>query len=249
MVVDTIFNKSCECMSDIPDESIHLTVSSPPYNVGMAYETKTELKNYLDFIHKVLSEVYRVTINGGRVVINIANTGRNPYIPLTTYYTNIMEELGFLHRGVIVWDKGASAGKKTSWGSWMSAANPSLRDINEFILCFSKGSMAREDTGESDLERDEFLCYTESVWKIHAESATKIGHPAPYPVELPLRAIKLYSFKNDIVLDPFMGSGSTAIAALKSGRHYIGYELNSDYIQVAQKRIQEFHDNSFDMYG
>jgi site-specific DNA-methyltransferase (adenine-specific) len=247
--VNTIFNKSCELMSDIPDNSIHLVVTSPPYRVGKEYEdVNWVLSDYLNFIKSVLSEVYRVTVNGGRVVINIANTGRNPYIPLTTYYTNIMEDLGFLHRGIIVWDKGASAGKKTSWGSWMSAANPSLRDINEFILCFSKGGMAREDTGESDLSRDEFLCYTESVWKIHAESATKIGHPAPYPVELPLRAIKLCSFKNDVILDPFMGSGSTAVAALKTGRQYVGYELNPDYIQIAQKRIQEFHDNAFDMY-
>jgi site-specific DNA-methyltransferase (adenine-specific) len=235
-------------MRDVPDESIHLTVSSPPYNVGMAYETKTELSIYLGFIKKVLSEVYRVTVNGGRVVINIGNTGRKPYIPMTTYYTNIMEKLGFLHRGIVVWDKGASAGKKTSWGSWMSASNPSLRDINEFILCFSKGRMDREDVGESDLSRDEFLCYTESIWKINAASATRIGHPAPFPVELPYRVIKLYSFKNDVVLDPFMGSGTTAVAALKTERHYVGYELNQKYIRIARKRIQEFHDNNFNMF-
>jgi site-specific DNA-methyltransferase (adenine-specific) len=245
-----IFNKSCESMQDIPDASVHLTVTSPPYRVGKEYEDSNwALPDYLNFIRSVFSEVKRVTVDGGRVIINIANTGRNPYIPLTTYYTNIMEQLGFLHRGVIVWDKGASAGKKTSWGSWLSAANPTLRDINEFILCFSKGAMSRAEEGVSDLTRDEFLCYTESLWRIGSESATRIGHPAPYPVELPYRAIKLYSFKNDIVLDPFMGSGSTAIAALKAGRQYVGYELSSDYIQIAQKRIQEFHDNNFDMYG
>ncbi len=248
--IDTIFNKSCEAMRDIPDASVHLTVTSPPYRVGKEYEDSNWLlADYLKFIYAVFSEVYRVTVSGGRVVVNIANTGRNPYIPLTTYYKNIMEQLGFMHRGIIVWDKGASAGKKTSWGSWMSAANPTLRDVNEFILCFSKGGMAREDAGESDLTRNEFLCYTESIWRIGAESATRIGHPAPYPVELPYRAIKLYSFKGDIVLDPFMGSGSTAIAALKAGRRYVGYELNADYIRIARKRVQEFHDNNFDMYG
>jgi site-specific DNA-methyltransferase (adenine-specific) len=246
--LNQILNESCQNMYQIPDEAVHLTVTSPPYNVGKAYEDDLDLDEYLNFICKVFSEVYRVTVNGGRVVINIANTGRNPYIPLTTYYTNIMEKLGFLHRGVIVWDKGASGGNKTSWGSWMSATNPSLRDINEFILCFSKGGMARKEEGESDLTRDEFLCYTKSVWKISAESAARIGHPAPYPVELPFRAIKLYSFKNDIVLDPFMGSGSTAIGALKAGRHFIGYELNEKYIQIAEKRIQEFRDNNFDIF-
>jgi site-specific DNA-methyltransferase (adenine-specific) len=150
---DQIFNASCVNMHQISDESVHLTVTSPPYNVGMAYENDISLKDYLDFIEKVLSEVYRVTVNGGRVIINIANTGRNPYIPLTTYYTNIMEHLGFLHRGVIVWDKGASAGKKTSWGSWMSPSNPALRDVNEFILCFSKGNMARADGGGGRLNK------------------------------------------------------------------------------------------------
>ena len=247
--INTIYNKSCEAMSDIPDNSIHLTVTSPPYNVGMAYETKTEVDNYLEFVKKVFTEIYRVTVNGGRVVINLANTGRNPYVPLTTYYTNIMESLGFLNRGIIIWDKGASSGKQTSWGSWLSASNPYIRDVNEFILCFSKGSLAREDKGENTITRDEFLIYTESIWKIHAESATKIKHPAPYPVEIPLRAIKLYTFKNDIVLDPFMGSGTTAIAALKTDRRYVGYELEPKYIKIIKKRIQEFHDNNFNMYG
>jgi site-specific DNA-methyltransferase (adenine-specific) len=238
-------------MFQIPDECVHLTVTSPIYNVGIKYGSTTDdlgLKDYLKFVEKVLTEVYRVTVNGGRVVINIANTGRNPYIPLTTYYTNIMENIGFLHRGVIVWDKGASAGKTPSWGSWMSASNPSLRDINEFILCFSKGTMARKCPGESDITRDEFIRYTQSIWRINAAIATQIGHPAPFPVDLPYRAIKLYSFKNDVVLDPFMGSGTTAVAALRTGRHYIGYELNPQYIKIASKRIQEFHDNNFDMY-
>jgi len=118
-------------MADIPDNSIHLTVTSPPYRVGKEYEDANWiLSDYLNFVKNVLSEVYRVTVNGGRVVLNVANTGRCPYIPLTTYYTNIMQELGFLHRGIIIWDKGASAGKKTSWGSWMSATNPTLRDVN-----------------------------------------------------------------------------------------------------------------------
>jgi site-specific DNA-methyltransferase (adenine-specific) len=238
-------------MHQVPRESVHLTVTSPVYNVGKKYDCTTDdldLKDYLNFIQEVLSEVWRVTVNGGRVVINIGNTDRNPYIPLTTYYTNIMEKLGFLHRGIIIWDKGVSAGRKTCYGSWMSATNPVLRDINEFILCFSKGRMGREATGENDMTKDEFLCYTESVWRIPTVSATHIGHPAPFPVELPYRAIKLYSFKGDVVLDPFMGSGTTAVAALKAGRCYVGYELNEKYIQIAKKRIQEFHDNNFDMY-
>jgi site-specific DNA-methyltransferase (adenine-specific) len=246
--LDQIFNTSCVNMHQISDETIHLTVTSPPYNVGMEYESDAPLTDYLEFIGDVLSEVYRVTVNGGRVVINIANTGRNPYIPMTTHYTNLMGKLGFLHRGVVIWDKGASAGLGTAWGSWLSSVNPCLRDVNEFILIFSKGQMNRPDKGESTMTRDEFLCYTKSIWRIQAESATRVGHPAPYPVELPYRVIQLYSFKNDTVLDPFIGSGTTAIAALKSGRHYLGYELNRKYIQIARKRVQEYHDNNFDMF-
>jgi site-specific DNA-methyltransferase (adenine-specific) len=169
-------------MSDIPDGAVHLTVTSPPYNIGMAYETKSDLNTYLNFIKRVLVEIYRVTVKGGRVVINITNIDRNPYTPMTVYYTNIMEKIGFLNRGIIVWDKGPSARKKTSWGSWMSAVNPTLRDINEFILCFSKESMNRDDKGENDITKDEFLRYTQSIWRINAEVASRIGHPAPYPV-------------------------------------------------------------------
>lgn len=244
MKTNVIYNKSCEDMSEVEDESVHLIVTSPPYNVGKNYsgnkeDDKRELNEYLSFVKNVLKECYRVLCIGGRIVINIANCGRNPYIPLTTYYTNILMDLSFLHRGIIIWDKGASAKKRTSWGSWNSASNPCLRDVNEFILCFSKRQNGRLDKGESTMEKEEFLCYTESIWKMIATNSKQSGHPAAFPIEFPNRVIKLYSYKNDIVLDPFMGSGTTAIAALKNDRRYIGYELENKFCKLAESRINK----------
>ena len=142
-------------------------------------------------------------------------------------------------RGEVIWNKAASAGSSTAWGSWKSATNPTLRDVHEYILVFSKGAFKRQNPHkrENTISKDEFLEFTKSVWTFPAESASKIGHPAPFPLELPYRLIQLYSFKDDVVLDPFMGSGQTAIAALKSGRHYIGYELNPEYVALANTRI------------
>jgi site-specific DNA-methyltransferase (adenine-specific) len=142
-------------------------------------------------------------------------------------------------RGEIIWDKGASASSSTAWGSWQSATNPTLRDTHEYILVFSKGSFRREkvDGRESQISKEEFLEFTKSVWSFGAESARKIGHPAPYPAELPYRLIQLYTFSGEVILDPFMGSGQTALAALKAGRRFVGYEINEEYRQLALKRI------------
>jgi site-specific DNA-methyltransferase (adenine-specific) len=221
---DTIFNRSCEAMDELPDCSVHLMVTSPPYNVGKEYDEDLSLDEYLAFLRNVWREVYRILVPGGRACINIANLGRKPYIPLNGLIAKEMTELGFLMRGEIIWDKASSASTSTAWGSWKSASNPTLRDTHEYILVFSKGSFRRDkiDGRKSTISREEFLEFTKSVWEFPSESARKVGHPAPFPVELPYRLIQLYTFSNEIVLDPFMGSGQTAIAALKADRHYIG---------------------------
>lgn len=178
---------------------------------------------------------------GGRACINIANLGRKPYIPLHSYIIKDMLEIGFLMRGEIVWNKASSASPSTAWGSWLSAANPVLRDIHEYILIFSKETFSHHSKGkESSISKEEFLEWTKSVWTFSAVSAKKIGHPAPFPEELPNRLIKLYSFKKDIVLDPFLGSGTTSLSAVKNDRFYIGYDTNKKYIQLADKRISEY---------
>ena len=238
--VDRIFNHSSEVMKELSDCSVHLMVTSPPYNVGKDYDEDLSLDEYLAFLRNVWKEVHRVLVPGGRACVNVANLGRKPYIPLNGLIAREMTDLGFLMRGEIIWDKASSASTSTAWGSWQSATNPTLRDTHEYILVFSKGSFRRDkmDGRVSTISREEFLEFTKSVWEFPSESARKVGHPAPFPVELPYRLIQLYTFSNEIVLDPFMGSGQTAIAALKAGRHYVGYEVSGEYLELAKSRIQ-----------
>ena len=239
---NSIILGSAENMEGVPDNSLHLMVTSPPYNVSKDYDDDLSLREYLDMLYKVFSETYRVLVNGGRACVNIANLGRKPYIPLSAYISQMMIEIGFLMRGEIIWNKGAGAGVSMAWGSWKSASNPVLRDVHEYILIFSKGSFKREKTygRENTIEKDQFMEWTKSVWSMNTESAKKIGHPAPFPVELPYRLIQLYTYKDDVILDPFMGSGSTAIAALKSNRNYIGFDIDPEYVKLAEERIAPY---------
>ncbi len=259
-LLDRIFLRSAEAMSDLPDNSVHLMVTSPPYNVGKEYDEDFTLDEYLAFLERVWREVWRVLVPGGRACINVANLGRKPYIPLNAFIARQMFEIGFLMRGEIIWNKAGHASPSTAWGSWKSPSNPTLRDVHEYILVFSKDSMddheyilvfSKQRFGrskkrpddqpdrEATISRDDFLEHTKSVWTFPPEPARRIGHPAPFPVELPRRLIELYTFAGEVVLDPFMGSGQTAIAALKTGRHYVGYEVSAEYLALAQKRIDE----------
>jgi len=232
---------SSEQMSELPNNSVHLMITSPPYNVTKEYDDNLNLEEYILLLKNVWRETYRVLVPGGRACINIANLGRKPYIPLHSYIIKDMLELGFLMRGEIIWNKASSASPSTAWGSWLSAANPVLRDIHEYILIFSKESFSLANKGkESSISKEEFLEWTKSVWTFPAVSAKKIGHPAPFPEELPNRLIKLYSFKQDIVLDPFLGSGTTSLSAVKNERRYVGYDTNKKYIQLADKRVSEY---------
>jgi len=237
--LDRIFCKSSEQMTELPDCSVHLMVTSPPYNVGKDYDADLTLKEYREFLKRVWKETYRVLVPGGRLCLNIANLGRKPYIPLDAFLTEDLLEIGFLMRGQIIWNKDTSASPSTAWGTWLSAKNPILRDIHEYILVFSKGTFTRTNLYKrpNSITREEFLELTKSVWTFPAVSAKKVGHPAPFPEELPRRCIQLYTFVGEVVLDPFMGSGQTAIAALKTGRHYVGYEIDPQYAALALSRI------------
>jgi site-specific DNA-methyltransferase (adenine-specific) len=239
--LDNIVCKSSENMNELPDSSVHLAITSPPYNVGKTYDQDLTLEEYRQMLKTVFEEVFRVLVIGGRVCINVANLGRKPYIPLHSHIVADMLEIGFLMRGEIIWNKGSSAGSSTAWGSWKSAANPSLRDVHEYILVFSKGSFSRSANGKQDtISKEEFLSYTKSVWEFPTESATRVEHPAPFPIELPYRCIQLYTFEGDIILDPFCGVGSSCIAAVKSRRHFVGYDNNQLFVDVAVKRIEQF---------
>ena len=246
-------------MYQIPDSSVALVVTSPPYFVGKEYEIEVTGENttgipesylqYLEMLHDVFSECVRVLEPGGRIAVNVANLGRRPYRSLSSDIIRILQdELGLLLRGEVVWQKAEGATGSVAWGSFRSASNPVLRDVTERVVIASKGRFDRarnvkrrlkEDLPhENTVTTDEFMEATLDLWRIDAEQATRVGHPAPFPVELPRRLIDLYSFKDDLVLDPFLGSGSTLVAALRTGRRGVGYDIDGEYIELARERIE-----------
>ena len=179
------------------------------------------------------------------MVVNVANLGRKPYIPLASHINLIMHEIGFMHRGEVIWDKSASAGSSCAWGSFQSASNPCLRDIHEYMLMFSKGdyklprSKSERAGGRIDtIGKDEFIQQTKSIWSFSTESARRVNHPAPFPVELPKRCIEMFTFLGDVVFDPFLGSGTTAVAAKQTGRVYIGCDISQEYCGIAEQRLE-----------
>lgn len=233
---DKVYCLSSENMP-IPDNSVALAFTSPPYNVGKDYEDNMTLDGYFGLIQRVGKEVYRVLKPGGRYVVNIANLGRKPYIPMHSHFYRIHAEVGFLPMGEIIWQKGKGSSGNCAWGSWKSAKSPRLRDLHEYLLVFAKCAFSRPDKGESDIDANEFMEATLSIWQIPPESAKKVGHPAPFPVALAARVIKLYSYVDDIVLDPFLGSGTTCVAAKMLKRHYVGIDIAPEYCEISEKRL------------
>jgi modification methylase len=224
-------------MPELPDDCVALMVTSPPYHVGKEYDSEDSFDDYLGLLERVFTETYRVLEPGGRAVVNVANLGRRPYVNLAAEVTRMMEDLKYLPRGEVIWVKAKGASSSCAWGSWRSAANPTLRDVHEYCLCFSKERWDRAKRGTSTISREVFLESTLSVWELPAESARRVSHPAPFPVALPKRFIELYTYEDDLVLDPFIGSGSTGVAAVQSGRRYVGYDVDERYLTTAKHRI------------
>ena len=247
-------------MHHLPDSSVALVVTSPPYFVGKEYEAAvagehaagipTSYLEYLEMLHGVFAECVRVLEPGGRIAVNVANLGRRPYRSLSADVIRILQdELGLLLRGEVVWQKAEGATGSVAWGSFRSASNPVLRDVTERVILASKGRFnrarkvdRRKEEGlpyENTVTTDEFMEATLDLWRIDAEKATRVGHPAPFPVELPRRLIDLYTFRGDVVLDPFLGSGSTLVAALRADRRGIGYDIDADYVALAAQRLDD----------
>jgi DNA modification methylase len=244
-------------MDRVDDGSVALVVTSPPYFAGKQYEQELEREGvpssyleYLTMLTDVFAECVRKLEPGGRIAVNVANLGRKPYRSLSADVIRILEhDLGLLLRGELIWQKGEGASGSCAWGSFRSAANPVLRDITERVIVASKGRFDRARSvkqraaeglpHESTLMTEDFMALTLDIWSIPPESARRVGHPAPFPVELPEQLIRLYTYTNDLVLDPFMGSGSALVAAARLGRRYIGYDLDENYVKIARRRVED----------
>ncbi len=256
-VMNTLHCGDSRAMNAVADNSVALVVTSPPYFAGKEYEevlgeggVPASFVDYLEMLRDVFSECRRVLEPGGRMAINVANLGRKPYRSLSADVIRILQDdLGLLMRAEIIWQKAKGASGSIAVGSYMSASNPVLRDISERVIVVSKGRFdraisrkEREKLGlpfENTTTKEEFLASTLDIWEIRPESARRIGHPAPFPVELPERLINLYTYLDDVVLDPFIGSGSTAVAAVRTGRNYVGYDTDAGYVALAESRISE----------
>lgn len=239
----------------VANNSVALVVTSPPYFVGKEYEeavTKEHVPGdyfaYLEMLEAVFDVCVAKLESGGRIAVNVANLGRKPYRSLSADVIGILQDgLGLLLRGEIIWVKGKGASGSCAWGSFRSAANPVLRDLTERVIVASKGRMDRAISKtkrikdklphDSNISSEAFMRATTDVWEIQTASARRIGHPAPFPIELPKRLIELYTYSGDLVMDPFIGSGSTALAAIQTGRHYVGFDTDAKYVECANQRI------------
>lgn len=241
----------------VADHSVALVVTSPPYFAGKEYEadlasgrTPTSYADYLGMLREVFSVCARKLESGGRMAVNIANLGRKPYRSLSADVIAILQDdLGLLLRGEVIWQKARGAGGSCAWGSYRSPVNPVLRDVTERVVIASKGRFdraikrdQRRELGlpnEATISTEEFLEGTIDIWEIPTESATRVGHPAPFPVALPRRLIELFTYRDDLVLDPFIGSGSTAVAAVETDRRFVGFDTDPAYIELAERRVAE----------
>ena len=249
--------RDMDASGDVADDSVALVVTSPPYYAGKEYEEAVghghvpgSYVDYLKMLEDVFGECVRKLEPGGRIAVNVANLGRRPYRSLSADVIAILQDrLRLLLRGEVVWQKARGATGSCAWGSFQQPGNPVLRDLTERVVIASKGRFdrarppaARAEEGwpsDGSASVDEFMEATIDLWEIPPESATRVGHPAPFPVELPKRLIELYTYRGDLVLDPFVGAGTTAVAAVRTGRRYAGFDTDASYIVLAEQRVAD----------
>jgi DNA modification methylase len=247
--LNKIYNMDCvQGMKLLDDCSVDLIVTSPPYNVDLGnnkynknpynlYNDNREHHDYIEWLRKIFTLTYEKLKSGGRVCINIGD-GKNGAVPTHSDVIQMMCEIGYIPMSVIIWNKNTVSGR-TAWGSFNSPSCPSFPRPFEYILVFAKDNKKLQWKGETDLTKEEFIDWSLAIWKFAPETRQKkIGHPAMFPEELPKRLIKMFSWKGALVVDPFMGSGTTAIACMNTNRNYIGFEISKEYCDIAEKRIK-----------
>lgn len=240
-LLDQIICGDClEVMKKIPDDTIHLVITSPPYNLGIEYDNHDDslaYDNYLDWMKDVWIETKRVLVPGGRFALNIAPTSIKNFKPIHHDFSNQLRELGMIMRTEIIWYK-QTMRRRTAWGSWKSPSNPHIVPSWEYVLVFSKDSWnLAGDSKESDITNDEFMRFSDGFWYIPPESQRR-GHPTPFPELLIYRLIKFYTYKYNIVLDMFGGTGTVAEVAQKTGRHFIHIDISQKYCDIAKQRLE-----------
>ena len=255
-VRDEVFVGNARTMTEaqVADASVALVVTSPPYFAGKEYEealgqghVPANYFEYLAMLEGVFARCIEKLEPGGRLAINVANLGRRPYRSLSSDVIMMVQDLGLLLRGEIIWQKARGASGSCAWGSFQSPANPVFRDLTERVIVASKGRFDRAKSraererhpglpSQVSLFKEEFMEATVDLWEIPPELATRVGHPAPFPVELPQRLIELYTYRGDLILDPFMGSGTTGVAAIRTNRSYVGFDTDEKYVEAARER-------------
>jgi len=241
MDTNTIVLGDCTNKDLLKESSIDLTVTSPPYNLDKPYNSTEDLtpyEDYLLFLDNVLANIYTWTKPTGRLCLNIPlDTTKNGPTPIYKDILNIALVNDWLYNTTIVWDKVAT-NRKTSWGSWMSASAPYVIAPVEIMLVLYKDDWKRNTKGTSTIGRDEFLAYTQGLWRFTGQSTKTFNHPAPFPEDLPYRCIQLFSYKEDTILDPFSGSGTTAKVAQDLKRNFVGIEIDPTYHKTSIQRLE-----------
>lgn len=257
MKTNKIYNENClDTMAKMPDNFIDLTVTSPPYNVDLGnnkfnknpynlYNDNKDHCEYISWIRDIFKEVHTKTKSGGRCVINIGD-GKNGGVPTHSDIIQLMtQDIGWLPITTIIWNKNQVAGR-TAWGSFQSPASPSFPTPFEYIMVFAKEHKKLQYKGESDLGKENFIKWAYGIWNMAPETRMKdFGHPAMFPEELVRRCLEMFSWKNSLVYDPFMGSGTTAKMAIIQNRNFIGSEISKEYCEIAEQRIKSEQNNLF----
>jgi site-specific DNA-methyltransferase (adenine-specific) len=239
-----IYNDDILKIEAIKNDSVDLIVTSPPYNVDIKYEIyddKIPYDKYLEFSEKWLKKCYDLTKDDGRLCLNIPlDKNKGGQQSVCADLTCIAKKVGWKYHATIIWNE-QNISRRTAWGSWLSASAPFvIAPVEVIVVLYKKRWKKTSGTGKSNITRDEFLEWTNAVWNFTGESRNRIGHPSPFPIELPRRCIKLFSFIGDVVLDPFLGSGTTLIACLETERKGIGVEIDEKYCRLAVKRLKQY---------